>query len=112
MRATVTDRFQETPDACAPRVVDRLIALPRAVRVLPSQPRLEATSRLPERTRLFPFRIPRLPPCAAREHRCPPLLRIRPARLATAKARCPVRPQLRRDLLHLLHLTAASIRLG
>ena len=79
----MTDRFQNSPDACAPRVVDRLIALPRAVRVLPSQPRLEATSRLPERTRPFPFRIPRLPPCAARERRRPPLLRLRPARLAT-----------------------------
>jgi len=36
MRATVTDRFQKTPDACAPRVVGRLIALPRAVRLLAS----------------------------------------------------------------------------
>ena len=47
----MTDRFQNSPDACAPRVVDRLIALPRAVRLLASQTCLEAAPRLPERTR-------------------------------------------------------------
>ena len=73
----MTDKFQISADAWGTLVAGLLSRWPRAVRLLASQTRLEATPRACRTHSPSHFVSPRLPPRAATEPQPPPLLRLR-----------------------------------